>query len=236
MIIAFAFVLGARLRVADAETARRLLEPPRLRTLGEDEERRATWLELFLDLVFVAAVADGLDAQLGRRRRRAASGASSRSSCRSRWAWIGFAFYATRFDTDDLRLPPAHSASACSRVAALASDRARTRSHGGHERLRASRTSAYASMLLVLYVACTATCHVAQGGRSRAGLTCSRLRPGVGRLARLARSCRRREKYCALGRGLADRALPAPVSGLAPAPEHAGRPSAPAGAFRTARR
>ena len=36
----------------------RLLEPPRLRTRGRgvDEERRATWLELFFDLVFVAAV------------------------------------------------------------------------------------------------------------------------------------------------------------------------------------
>jgi len=36
----------------------RLLEPPRLRTLGGDEQddRRATWLELFFDLVFVAAV------------------------------------------------------------------------------------------------------------------------------------------------------------------------------------
>ena len=36
----------------------RLLEPPRLRTLEVDEERRATWLELFLDLVFVAAIAE----------------------------------------------------------------------------------------------------------------------------------------------------------------------------------
>lgn len=36
----------------------RLLEPPRLRTRGRglDEMRRATWLELFFDLVFVAAV------------------------------------------------------------------------------------------------------------------------------------------------------------------------------------
>ena len=36
----------------------RFLEPPRLRTLagGEQDDRRATWLELFFDLVFVAAV------------------------------------------------------------------------------------------------------------------------------------------------------------------------------------
>jgi len=35
----------------------RFLDPPRLRTLEEEGDRRATWLELFLDLVFVAAVA-----------------------------------------------------------------------------------------------------------------------------------------------------------------------------------
>jgi low temperature requirement protein LtrA len=35
----------------------RFLEPPRLRTVEADEDRRATWLELFLDLVFVAAIA-----------------------------------------------------------------------------------------------------------------------------------------------------------------------------------
>jgi hypothetical protein len=36
----------------------RLLEPPRLRTAGRgiQDGRRATWLELFFDLVFVAAV------------------------------------------------------------------------------------------------------------------------------------------------------------------------------------
>jgi low temperature requirement protein LtrA len=46
----------------------RFLEPPRLRTLaaGKEDERRATWLELFFDLVFVAAVgqlANALTAQ-----------------------------------------------------------------------------------------------------------------------------------------------------------------------------
>ena len=34
------------------------IEPPRLRTLEDaEDERRATWLELFFDLVFVVAVA-----------------------------------------------------------------------------------------------------------------------------------------------------------------------------------
>src|SRR5256885_8767845 len=36
----------------------RSLVPPRLRTLEVDVERRATWLEVFLDLVFVGAIAE----------------------------------------------------------------------------------------------------------------------------------------------------------------------------------
>jgi low temperature requirement protein LtrA len=81
----------------------RLLEPPRLRTRGRglDEMRRATWLELFFDLVFVAAVS-----QL--------ANALSSHPTPTRffeflglfvpvwWAWMGFTFYANRFDTDDL--------------------------------------------------------------------------------------------------------------------------------------
>ena len=81
----------------------RLLEPPRLRTLGgpAEEDRRATWLELFFDLVFVAAVG-----QL--------ANALSATPTTGRffeflgvfvpvwWAWMGFTFYANRFDTDDL--------------------------------------------------------------------------------------------------------------------------------------
>src|SRR5262249_57230863 len=63
--------------------------------------RRATWLELFFDLVFVAAVG-----QL--------ANALSTHPTPARffeflglfvpvwWAWMGFTFYANRFDTDDL--------------------------------------------------------------------------------------------------------------------------------------
>ena len=81
----------------------RFLEPPRLRTVAAEryEERHATWLELFLDLVFVVAIAE-----LG-------TGFSHEVSARGFliyvglfvpviWAWAGFTFYATRFDTDDL--------------------------------------------------------------------------------------------------------------------------------------
>jgi low temperature requirement protein LtrA len=75
---------------------------PRLRTADDpDEERRATWLELFYDLVFVAAIA------------QVAHSLSEHVSLSGYfgyvllfvpiwWSWVGATFYATRFDTDDL--------------------------------------------------------------------------------------------------------------------------------------
>jgi low temperature requirement protein LtrA len=81
----------------------RLLEPPRLRTVGRDvqEDRRATWLELFFDLVFVAAVgqlANSLAAQPTPARFFEFLGLFVPVW----WAWMGFTFYANRFDTDDV--------------------------------------------------------------------------------------------------------------------------------------
>jgi low temperature requirement protein LtrA len=79
----------------------RFLEPPRLRTLESDEERRATWLELFLDLVFVAAIAE-VASTLSADPTAAGFGRFLVLFLPIGWAWTGFAFYATRFDTDDL--------------------------------------------------------------------------------------------------------------------------------------
>lgn len=81
----------------------RFLEPPRLRTLRSDEDadRRATWLELFFDLVFVAAVgqlANALSGQPTPGRFFEFLGLFVPVW----WAWNGFTFYANRFDTDDL--------------------------------------------------------------------------------------------------------------------------------------
>jgi low temperature requirement protein LtrA len=81
----------------------RFLEPPRLRTLGtgQKEDRRATWLELFFDLVFVAAVgqlANSLSAQPTPERFFEFVAVFVPVW----WAWTGFTFYANRFDTDDL--------------------------------------------------------------------------------------------------------------------------------------
>src|ERR671935_2582383 len=81
---------------------RRWLEPPRLRTASgaEEEERHATWTELFFDLVFVAAIASlgtlvRNDASLDGILRMAALFVPVW------WAWIGFTLYADRFDSDD---------------------------------------------------------------------------------------------------------------------------------------
>ncbi len=74
--------------------------PPRLRTL-EESERTATWLELFYDLAFVAAVA-----MMGTRLVHDASWASIASYLAYFalvwWLWASHTFYADRYDTDDL--------------------------------------------------------------------------------------------------------------------------------------
>ena len=84
------------------EPRSRLVSPPRIRSLDDgDESRHATWLELFFDLVFVVAVA------------QLAAGLSNDLTLEGSfiflglfvpvwWAWVGYTFYADRFDTDDV--------------------------------------------------------------------------------------------------------------------------------------
>ncbi len=79
-----------------------LLRAPRLRSdAGEGEERSASWLELFFDLVFVIAVT-----QLGV---VLAGDLTPGGFLRFGllfvpvwWAWVGYTNYADRFDSDDL--------------------------------------------------------------------------------------------------------------------------------------
>jgi low temperature requirement protein LtrA len=81
--------------------APRILSPPVLRTAeGAEQERGASWLELFFDLVFVVAVAQ-LAVAL-------ANDLSAAGFLRFFllfvpvwWAWVGYTMYADRFDTDD---------------------------------------------------------------------------------------------------------------------------------------
>jgi len=79
-----------------------LLRPPRLRTAAdEDEERHATWYELYFDLVFVAAVAQ-LATALSRELTLVGFARFAGLFVPVAWAWAGFTFYANRFDTDDV--------------------------------------------------------------------------------------------------------------------------------------
>lgn len=81
---------------------RRLIHPPRLRSAdGLEPGRRVTWMELFFDLIFVAAVA-----QVGTHLRDDYSPAGllrfSLLFVMIWWAWLGHTNFSTRFDTDDL--------------------------------------------------------------------------------------------------------------------------------------
>jgi low temperature requirement protein LtrA len=82
-------------------TSPRWHDPPRLRALEDDgDERHATWLELFFDLVFVVAIAqlaDGLAEDPSVHGFLVFAGLFVAVW----WAWVGYTFYADRFDTDD---------------------------------------------------------------------------------------------------------------------------------------
>jgi low temperature requirement protein LtrA len=81
--------------------AKSLWEPPRLR-VGEEseEERRATWLELFYDLIFVVAIAE-LAHYLDKDSSLFGFFSFVALFVPVWWCWVGATFYATRFDTDD---------------------------------------------------------------------------------------------------------------------------------------
>ncbi len=78
----------------------KLWQPPRLRT-EPSHERRATWLELFFDLVFVATIAE-----LGKVLSDDVSILGflyyAALFIPIWWCWVGETFYATRFDQDSL--------------------------------------------------------------------------------------------------------------------------------------
>lgn len=79
-----------------------LFKPPRLRSGQEVErQRHATWLELFYDLVFVAAVAQ-LAKSFGDDYSWLGIFRFSVLFIPVWWAWVGHTFYLTRFDTDDV--------------------------------------------------------------------------------------------------------------------------------------
>lgn len=79
-----------------------LWQPPRLRVdQGGEDERHATWLELFYDLVFVVVVAQ-LASHLKYNLTPLGIVQFIALFVPAWWAWVGATFYANRFDTDDL--------------------------------------------------------------------------------------------------------------------------------------
>jgi low temperature requirement protein LtrA len=79
----------------------RLLRPPRLRTLEEDEPRRASYLELFFDLVFVVAIAQ-LAHELVLDHSLHGFLVFGALFLPVFITWQGYMIYADRFDTDDV--------------------------------------------------------------------------------------------------------------------------------------
>jgi low temperature requirement protein LtrA len=83
------------------ETPGRWLRPPRLRTPADEEDRRATAYELFVDLVFVAAVSQVATA-LSRELTVSGFLRFTGLYVAIAWAWGGFTFYANRFEDEDV--------------------------------------------------------------------------------------------------------------------------------------
>ena len=84
------------------EKATAWLQPPRLRSNEHGEHgRRATWLELFYDLVYVVAIA-ALASHLAHHLTPAGLAQFALLFLPVWWSWSGATFYNDRFDTDDL--------------------------------------------------------------------------------------------------------------------------------------
>jgi low temperature requirement protein LtrA len=80
---------------------KRIVTPLRLRSLAADSGRRVTWLELFFDLIFVAAVSQVAEPL---REHYSVVGLLRFAPLFVLiwWAWTGHTVFSTRFDTDDV--------------------------------------------------------------------------------------------------------------------------------------
>src|SRR5882724_5604093 len=138
-----------------------LIAPLRVRSTGE-AGRKVTWLELFFDLIFVAAVA-----QVAAPLRDAYSVAGlvrfTPLFALIWWAWTGHSVFSTRFDTDDVvqRALTLVQMFAVAAMAANAKDALDSRSSAGF-------AAAYAAVRFVL-VAQYFRARSVPGARSLAG-------------------------------------------------------------------
>jgi low temperature requirement protein LtrA len=141
--------MAVRIRRGSSAPGQHWLEPPRLRTVVRDDERHASWLELFFDLVFVVAITELSRLLVGDH--------SARGFLVFAllfvpvWvAWQGYMAYATRFDTDDLAFRVAYFAAMLA-IAALAVQTEDV-AHGTHSAGFAISYGCLRSIMLLLYL------------------------------------------------------------------------------------
>jgi low temperature requirement protein LtrA len=141
--------VGVEIREESAAGHAPWFSPPRLRTrLGEEERRRATWLELFFDLVFVVAITELAGALV---ENHSVTGFLRFAALflPVYIAWQGYTFYADRFDSDDLGFRVALFAAMVA-IAAMAVQ-IRDVAHGIHSAGFAVSYVILRSIMLVLY-------------------------------------------------------------------------------------
>ncbi len=78
-----------------------MIPPPKLRSLEEEKERHATWLELFYDLVFVAVISQ-IGVMFHHHFNWQGFGEFVFLFIPIWWAWVGHTMYSNRFDTNDM--------------------------------------------------------------------------------------------------------------------------------------
>jgi low temperature requirement protein LtrA len=83
------------------EHVKRIVTPLRLRSLAGGSHRKVTWLELFFDLIFVAAVSQVAE-PLREHYSLTELVRFTPLFALIWWAWAGHAVFSTRFDTDDV--------------------------------------------------------------------------------------------------------------------------------------
>lgn len=134
---------------------RRLITPLRLRSVIAEPTRKATWLELFFDLIFVAAVSQVAEPL---REHYSLTGLVRLAPLFALiwWAWTGHTIFSTRFDTDDVvqRGLTLVQVFAVAVMAANAKDALDSRSSAG-------LAAAYAAVRFVLVVQYARARHVA---------------------------------------------------------------------------